>query len=273
VPNSMQADWHFRQPSPRQNTFIIPDESEVNYPIRTCLSVRQGGDGQVIFAKRLGSTLVMDGPGFYRTAGKGSAVTAMKVGTNTWDIIGDVQYGVDNPPVHLFKNWDDNSVADQLMFGLGAPTQSAASGNLVVVPGSNEAKIRMTALGNVTNGYIDGIVKFGAGGTVGFLWRSSLGAATDEYAYAGFINISQAVIRKGGQGGFTPANLGTFAHSLGNNVNYRLRVEFQGAVFKLYVNNVLRINVQDGFYHQPGFCGLFVAGAQCEFNDVAFTVS
>ena len=73
-------------------TYTIPPNSSVAYPIGAQLNIIQIGAGQVSFAQGSGVTIASNGA--TSTAPKCrvqySAATAIKVGTDSWYVVGDI---------------------------------------------------------------------------------------------------------------------------------------------------------------------------------------
>lgn len=73
-------------------TYTIPPNSSVAYPIGAQLNIIQIGAGQVSFAQGSGVTIASNGG--TSTAPKCrvqySAATAIKVGTDSWYVVGDI---------------------------------------------------------------------------------------------------------------------------------------------------------------------------------------
>jgi hypothetical protein len=71
------------------NDLIIPTAAQVNFPIGTQINVIQVGDGQTTIAPEPG--VVVNTTDTLKLRKKFSAATLVKVGTDEWDVMGDME--------------------------------------------------------------------------------------------------------------------------------------------------------------------------------------
>jgi len=67
----------------------VPPNSAVAYAVGTMISVRQAGVGQLSLIE--GSGVTINTPQTLKLSGQGAAATLIKVSTNTWDLVGDLE--------------------------------------------------------------------------------------------------------------------------------------------------------------------------------------
>lgn len=80
---------YLRQSNAGAITTTFPDNATVAFPVGSQVSGIQAGDGQVTLTPAAGVTFTgLDGA--YKTLGKGAPWTAIKTGTDTWDIMGSL---------------------------------------------------------------------------------------------------------------------------------------------------------------------------------------
>ena len=74
------------------NTFTIPPNSSVAFPVGTVLNFAQTGAGQTTITQGSGVTIVSNGAtaSAPKTRVQYSAATAMQTSANTWLVIGDI---------------------------------------------------------------------------------------------------------------------------------------------------------------------------------------
>lgn len=76
-----------------EGNFTIPHSNDVNFPIGSTITLRQVGSGKIRITPADNVTLCLNvGFSVPLTAGKGSKVELIKVGTDIWDASGDFQY-------------------------------------------------------------------------------------------------------------------------------------------------------------------------------------
>ena len=69
----------------------VPPNASVAYPVGTTLNWAQGGAGQVTLTPGAGVTLQKAASLTLKTTEQHSVATAVKVGTNTWRVFGDLE--------------------------------------------------------------------------------------------------------------------------------------------------------------------------------------
>ena len=69
----------------------VPPNASVGYPVGTTLNWAQGGAGQVTLTPGAGVTLQKAASLTLRTTEQHAVATAVKVGTNTWRVFGDLE--------------------------------------------------------------------------------------------------------------------------------------------------------------------------------------
>ena len=74
------------------NTFTIPPNSSVAYPVGTILNFAQTGAGQTTITQGSGVTITSNGATATapKTRGQYSAATAIQTSANNWLVIGDI---------------------------------------------------------------------------------------------------------------------------------------------------------------------------------------
>ena len=74
------------------NTFTIPPNSSVAFPVGTVLNFAQTGAGQTTITQGSGVTIVSNGAtaSAPKTRAQYSAASAMQTSANTWLVIGDI---------------------------------------------------------------------------------------------------------------------------------------------------------------------------------------
>ena len=70
-------------------TYSIPTNASVAFPIGAQILFIQGGPGPILFAAGSGATIKAYN-GYYRTAGTDIGACAVKCAANTWRILGDL---------------------------------------------------------------------------------------------------------------------------------------------------------------------------------------
>ncbi len=78
-----------RMTSDSANTVTVPLNATVAYPINTVISVRQSGTGQTTISPAGGVTINSTVSPILRT--QNSTISLVKVGTDIWDLVGDLQ--------------------------------------------------------------------------------------------------------------------------------------------------------------------------------------
>jgi hypothetical protein len=83
------ADALVRMTSGSANTFTLPADATVNFPLRTSIGISQNGAGQTTFAAGAGAIIQVRGNAL-KMAGQHGVATAIKVAANTWLLTGDL---------------------------------------------------------------------------------------------------------------------------------------------------------------------------------------
>jgi len=86
---SDDAAYYIRMNSASPLNLTVPLNSAVAFPVGTVIQVRQAGVGQVTFVETVGVTINSSESLKLRTAG--STATLIKVATNEWDLMGDLE--------------------------------------------------------------------------------------------------------------------------------------------------------------------------------------
>lgn len=80
------AGAYIRSTSATAITCTVPLSSQQNIPVNTIITIRQAGAGQVSITFAIGVSLNGD----VKTAGQHKSLQLIKVGNDTWDIVGGV---------------------------------------------------------------------------------------------------------------------------------------------------------------------------------------
>lgn len=78
-----------RMTSASANTVTVPANASVAFPVNTIISVRQAGAGQTTIAAAGGVTINATAATVLRTTN--STISLVKIGSDTWDLVGDLQ--------------------------------------------------------------------------------------------------------------------------------------------------------------------------------------
>lgn len=83
------AQKYIRMTLASANTLTVPPNASVAFPIGTVIQVRQAGSGQTTFIPDTGVTI--NTAETLKLRKQGSTASLIKVGTNTWDLTGDLE--------------------------------------------------------------------------------------------------------------------------------------------------------------------------------------
>lgn len=86
---SADAGRYVRMNSTISNTLTVPPESSVPFPVGTVIQVRQVGSGQTTIVP--GTDVTVNSPETLALRKSGSSAALIKVGTNEWDLTGDLE--------------------------------------------------------------------------------------------------------------------------------------------------------------------------------------
>jgi len=151
------------------------------------------------------------------------------------------------------RDWNDNLIANQTLFGAAGAAHSASSGkfNLLTSSISTDAKSRFDDVPSITDFdlTVDVVVNT-AVSQVGICFRGSYWSNTnDTFAYAVYLRDTYIDFGKGSNsaiGSWTSLSLVSQSFSLG--VTYKLRVRMTGNRVNVWVDDVLLIDKTDNTY-------------------------
>jgi hypothetical protein len=73
------------------NTFTIPPNSSVAFPVGTTLEIWQGGAGQTTITAGSGVTILTHASNTLKLKGQDSGASLRQVAANTWRLVGDLE--------------------------------------------------------------------------------------------------------------------------------------------------------------------------------------
>lgn len=174
------------------------------------------------------------------------------------------------------RTWDDNSAANQTLFGATGVSQSVANGLLTVTAASGQgARSRLDAAAARADFWLSVDIVIPSSGSAGVVYRTTgWQNAADTYGYTVMLSTTQLVFGYGtntstGAGAFTTLLTFTLATALTAGSTHCLRVVVQGTAHSFYLDGIQQSTTQtDSTYSAAGQFGLRVNGTAATFDNL-----
>jgi|GEM_PF-4433265 len=174
------------------------------------------------------------------------------------------------------RNWNDNSAANQTLFGASGATQVVSSGTCTLTPATGQdARARMDAVAKMADFYLSVDIVIPSSGNAGVVYRTTGWQNNNEtYGYAVKLTTTQLIFGYGsnsssGTGTFTTLLTYTLGSSLAGGSTHRLRIVVQGSKHSFWLDGVQQATTQtDSTYMAAGQFGLRASGAAATFDNL-----
>jgi len=176
------------------------------------------------------------------------------------------------------RNWDDQSLASQTLFGTGTPQQQIASlggGNYclqLLSAAATDAKVRFDFAPSAANFWLFCRVRLGGSCDLGVVYRTTSWVnANDTFAYFAGINLTSVYLGRGsnsGAGSYTPVT--STARTQVAGTWYELAIAVQGSRHRAWIDGTLAFDVTDATHAAPGQFGarVYASVGNCYVDDL-----
>lgn len=162
----------------------------------------------------------------------------------------------------VWRTWDDASVARQTYFGMGGMGTVGQQANVTVTGYQNEGVAQLDFAGSWQNFIAEIDCSVSSLGDVSFCYRTTnQGTGKNTMAYSIQLNPSSITLGYGANNGSSSGQAYTSLQAAptnltGTNLKIRMKVVVSGSSHRIYLDDVLYINVTDSTYTSSGKFGL-----------------
>ena len=155
--------------------------------------------------------------------------------------------------------WDDGNVTNQDIYTVNAQQFVDNKTFILNVTAGDDARSRMTFAGQWGNFTCEVDVNVSANSASGIVYRTTnWNNANNTFAYSCTVSTTQLLLNYGSNSGSsgTATTISSVALTLSSGNWHRLKIAVNGTTHKIYLDDVLLINVTDSHFTAAGYIGL-----------------